>query len=256
MEPWQARSRQAKTAGPALLLFLLLGCSSGGARVDLALQRTVLPGSAIPFEKYYQVHCPDELAIEVTGEHPWQGRCRVEPDGRISLPPHGTVPVEGMPPPEIAARVADFLAVRPDQVRLQVSGYRSQQIYVYGEVAGVQRAVPYQGPETVVELLQRVGGVTPGASPGDVQVVRSHVADGRPPEVFNVDLAAIVLKKQTESNIRLQPFDQVFIGQSRRCCLAQTLPPWLRPIFEQACGMKDPPLSPPNGALLSYRGKP
>ena len=45
----------------------------------------------------------------------------------------------------------------------------------------------------MLDLLQRVGGIAPGAAPQDVYVVRSHLGEGRP-EVFHVDLDAIVLR--------------------------------------------------------------
>jgi protein involved in polysaccharide export with SLBB domain len=239
-------------AGLGTLLVLAAGCACSGDRADQLLQQKAMSFPASPIAKYYQVHCPDEVMIQAAGPHPWQGQCPIGPDGRIVLGPHGMIRVDGMTPPEIAAHVADTLIVPADKVHVEVTAHRSQQIYIFGEVAGVQRAVPYRGPETVVELLQRVGGVTPGAAPGDIQVVRSHVADGKPPEVFNVDLNAILLQNHPEGNIHIYPFDQVYIGQSKRCCLAKNMPPWLRPVFEQVCGMKDPLLQPPNGPLLSY----
>jgi hypothetical protein len=97
--------------------------------------------------------------------------------------------------------------------------------------------VPYVGPETVTELLQRAGGLTAGAEAGDVQVVRSHVADGKAPEVFTIDLRAIIIDKDPHSNVRLQPFDQIYIGQSRRSCLSRCLPHWLRPFFNGVVGL-------------------
>lgn len=229
-----------------LSLVLWAGCASRGARVEQALQHPTQPFPNLAITRYYQVHTPDELAIQIFGPQPWQGKCLVGPDGRIGVGPWGGVRVEGMTPPEIAGRLGEMLAIRPEQVQVEVTAHRSQLVYIYGEVAGLQRAVPYRGPESVVQLLQRIGGVTPGAAPGDVQVVRAHVADGKPPEVFQIDLAAIVLKQKPEGNIRVQPFDQIYIGQSKRSCLAKSLPPWLRPLFEQACGMKEPVLpSPP-----------
>ncbi len=209
----------------------------------------------VPMGKYYQVHFPDELLVQVAGPHPWKGQCPVGPDGRIVLAQAGTPRVDGLTPPEVVGRVAEAFGVPAEQVQVQMAGYHSQQIYLFGEVVGRQRAVPYQGPETVVELLRRAGGVTSGAAPGDVQVIRSHVADGRPPEVFHVDLEAIVLKNHPEGNIRVQPFDQVYIAQSKHCCLARSLPTWLRPIFEHACGMKDP-LHPPSDPVLPHGPKP
>jgi protein involved in polysaccharide export with SLBB domain len=109
-----------------------------------------------------------------------------------------------------------------------------------GQVVGLHRAVPYQGPETVLELLQRVGGVTPGAAPDDVYVVRSRLAEGRPPEVFRVNLRAVVLYHDARTNVRLEPFDQVFVGETRESCLKKCVPPVLRPVYDLVCGIRRP----------------
>jgi protein involved in polysaccharide export with SLBB domain len=132
------------------------------------------------------------------------------------------------------------VGIPPDRVQVRVSEYQSQSIYLYGEVTGLQRPVPYQGPETVLDLLQRTGGIRPGAAPGSVYVVRSHVADGRPPEVFHIDLQAILLKHDPQTNLRLQPFDQVYVGETRQSSLVKCLPHWLQPLYEKLWGMSRP----------------
>jgi protein involved in polysaccharide export with SLBB domain len=121
---------------------------------------------------------------------------------------------------------------------VRVAGYNSRQIYLLGEVPGLPRSVPYRGPETVLDLLQRAGGVTPGAALDDIRVVRSHVADGRPPEVFQVDLHAILVKHDQQTNITLEPFDQVHVGERRSAQLRCCIPPWLRPLYCRACGVQ------------------
>jgi hypothetical protein len=184
------------------------------------------------------------------GRPDWDGRRRVGPDGFIGLVDAGPLRVDGLRPPEIAAVVAERAGVPAERVHVRVAAFNSQQVYVFGEVAGSQRAVPYRGPETVLDLLQRAGGLSPAAAPTDVQVVRAHVADGKTPEVFHVDLAAIVLKHDQHSNVRLLPFDQVYVGQSRRSTYVPAVPPWLRPVYHALCGMwrpKDGAKPPPAG---------
>ena len=73
---------------------------------------------------------------------------------------------------------------------------------------------------------------------GDVHVIRSHVADGHDPEVFHVDLRAIADGKDTSTNVRLRPFDQVYVGQTRKAALERCVPPWLRPAYEAVFGMR------------------
>jgi polysaccharide biosynthesis/export protein len=140
----------------------------------------------------------------------------------------------------IARLVADHAGLDPSQVRVRVQAYNSQRIFLQGEVKGETRAVPYVGPESVLGMLQRVGGITSGASPTDVQVVRPQVAEGKQPEVFDVNLEAILTKNDHESNVRLRPFDQVHVGQSRSCAIHKALPPWLRPFFDRLCGLSRP----------------
>jgi len=239
MDPGQGQTGWRKPLSLGLILVLLAGCAGGGNKVDRALlsQRSSAHPS-YPVANYYQIHCPDQVDIHFNGIHPWQGQAGVGPDGRMAVGTLGVVRVDGLTPPQVGERLGQQLGLRPDQVQVTVTAYKSQQIYLYGEVAGSQRAVEYQGPETVVELLQRVGGLTPGASPCDVQVVRAHVADGKQPEIFHVDLNAIVLKRDEQSNIRVQPFDQIYIGQTKQSCLAKCLPPVFRTFFEYLCGLK------------------
>jgi protein involved in polysaccharide export with SLBB domain len=179
-------------------------------------------------EAEYCVHCPDLLQVSVPG---WSGETPVGPDGRVRANRGVAVRVEGQTPGEAARHIAEELGCKPADVRVHVAGFNSQLLYVHGEVAGVQRAVSYQGPETVLDLLQRMGGIAPGAATGDIQVVRSRVAEGRAPEVFHVDLEAILRRGDQATNVRLAPFDQVYVGQTRQHCIACCLPPWLRSLF-------------------------
>jgi protein involved in polysaccharide export with SLBB domain len=185
----------------------------------------------------YRIGCPDVLELTVAGPPPLSARCAVNPAGEIDLGPGGLVRVEGQTVAAATPRVAAALGLHPENVSVRVQDYRSQQVYLIGEVSGLQRAVPYQGPETVLDLLQRVGGVTPGAADGDVYVVRPEIAEGRTPQVFHIDLRAIVLQNDPRTNIRLQPFDQVHVGETGKSCYRKCIPPCLRPLYEKVCGL-------------------
>lgn len=185
----------------------------------------------------YLVGCPDVLEVRIHG-HPDGIRREVGPDGRIALGSAGRVRVEGLTAAAAARQVAEELELAPERVSVQVAEHRSQQVYLFGEVVGLQRAVPYQGPETVLDLLQRTGGITPGAAVGDVYVVRAQVAESKPPEVYHIDLKGIVMHDDERTNLRLQPFDRIYVGETRKSCLAKCLSPCLRPLFEKCCGLK------------------
>jgi protein involved in polysaccharide export with SLBB domain len=234
--------RQGRLTG-GWLLGALLALAGGCATARPELARDLLadrdpPGHRADVASYYTVHCPDVLTIDVAGPAPWHDNAPVTIDGRIVLPRGLPLRVEGLTPPEIARAVARRLEVPPGLVNVSLAEYRSQQIYIYGEVNGRPRGVPYQGPETVVELLQRAGGIAPGAAADDIQVVRSHVADGTPPEVFQVDLDAILRKQDGATNVYLQPFDQVHVGQSRHSRLRPCFPCWFRPLYDALGGVE------------------
>jgi protein involved in polysaccharide export with SLBB domain len=195
----------------------------------------------------YTVHCPDVLLLDVPGRPDWGGTCRVDVDGRIALGEDTRLDVDGRTPSEIAEAVAREAGLPPGTVHVEVAEYNSQQLLLFGEVSGLQRAVPYRGPERVVDLLRRVGGISPEASHHDVRVVRAHIAEGGESEVFPVELSAILLENDQDTNVVLQPFDRIYIGQSRRSVLACCIPPWLRGLCRMSVnllkGDKPPPLT-------------
>jgi protein involved in polysaccharide export with SLBB domain len=228
----------------APLLGLLSGCALGKSNVDQALLARKVSLANPDGPAGYSVRFPDVLDVYVRDRPEWTGRRPLRPDGCIAVTAGRSLRVEGRTTREIARLLAEEAGVTPDtdtdSVGVVVAEYNSQQVFLYGQVQGGTRPVPYQGPETILELLQRVGGITAGAAPGDVQVVRAHIADGRQPEVFDIDLEAILSKNEQETNLRLQPFDQVYVGQSHWASLVKCLPPWLRPIYEDLCGLSRP----------------
>jgi protein involved in polysaccharide export with SLBB domain len=226
--------------GP-LLLSCLAGCALGQPQCDRALlaDRGMQAHQAGAAEAYL-LYCPDVLELAIDAHPELSGRRQVGPDGRIDLGAAGRERVEGLTGADAARRIAASLDLPPEWVRVRVVEYRSQQIYVAGQVVGLQRAVAYQGPEPVLDLLHRIGGITAGAAPEQVYVVRAHLAEGRPPEVFHVDLRAILLKQDLRSNVSLQPGDQVFVAETRQCCFEKCVPPCLRTVYEVFWGLWRP----------------
>lgn len=221
------------------LLSLLSGCVTNRAQIEQAvLARRPPPAHVLQAAAAYRARCPDLLQVDIAGLPQYSGPQRIGPDGRIALGDAGRAQVDGETTPEIVHTVAEVVGVPSEQVHVAVAEYNSQYLYLFSPVAGMQRQVPYQGPETVLDLLHRVGGLREGAAVRNVTVIRPHVAEGKTPEVFHIDLAAIVLRNDPETNILLEPFDQVHVGQSRRSCWGDCLPPWLRPLYHRLCGLK------------------
>jgi polysaccharide export outer membrane protein len=186
----------------------------------------------------YRLGCPDEFDLIVADRPGLTGRQFVGPDGRIDLGVLGRVRVEGRTSAEACAAIADAVGVPSSAVRVVVQAYRSQKIYLLGEVQGLQRSVPYQGPERVVELLQRVGGLTGGAELANVYLIRSHITEGKTPEVFRIDVPAIVMKGDQSTNLVVQPFDEISVGERQSSSFGRTLPPWCLPIYRSVFGLE------------------
>lgn len=226
--------------GLGVLLGLLPACALSRPQIDRAVHAE--HGTAARSQgvaEAYSVACPDVLDITIIGHPELSGRPAVEADGRIALGRLGRIRVEGLGIEEIVRRVATTAELPCSQVSARVAEFKSQHIYVFGQIFGVQRAVPYQGPETVLDLLQRLGGVKPGAAAEDVAVVRSRVAEGRSPEVFRVDLQAIT-SGDAKTNVRLQPFDEVYVGETHRSVVARCVAPCLKPVCELLFGLRRP----------------
>jgi polysaccharide biosynthesis/export protein len=240
--PWRLRPTVPAWGRFGLVLCLLVGCAHTHPHVDQAVKAD--RGGVARNEgvgEHYLIRCPDVLEIAIDDRPDLPARAALGPDGRLDRDDLGRLRVEGQTAQEVARTLAAVLGMPPTAVHVQVVEYNSQQIYLFGEVLGLHRAVAYQGPETVLDLLQRVGGVTVGAAEGDIHVIRSHVADGHDPEVFHIDLRAITLQKDGATNVRLQPFDQVYVGQTRRAVIDRCMPPWLRPVYEAICGLQRKP---------------
>jgi polysaccharide export outer membrane protein len=216
------------------MLAMLAGCALERGRVEKNLMAD--KNSPIRSEgvaDHYLAGCPDVLDIRVAAHPEISGKFIIGPDGRIELGQYGNPRVEGRAPEDIERLLAEELQVPAHSVTVRVAEFNSQSILIFGEVVGLQRAVPYRGQETVLDLLQRVGGITAGAAPDDVYVVRTHVPDGRSPEVFHIKLASIVVDKDPKTNIRLMPFDQVYVGETRQSRIERCIPGWLRPVYQR-----------------------
>jgi protein involved in polysaccharide export with SLBB domain len=246
MEPgrWRWCSRhtlcavRATAHGVCLLLSLLAGCATSPKCLDKALlAHHDATAQGMNLSDRYIIHCPDALEIKVAGHPEWSGEREVTADGRIGLTETAFLRVDGQTPAEAARTVAGVAAVPMGSVAVRVADYRSQYLYLFSDVPGLQQVVPYQGPETIVDFLQRVGGMSSRCAPADIQVVRAHVADGRPPETIHVDLSAILLKQDQRTNVTLQSFDQIYIGQSRQSAVLSCFPPWLQPLYKTLCGI-------------------
>ncbi len=152
------------------------GSATAGALALLATASPVQSQSAGD----YQIGPQDVLTIQVFDQADLGGKYTVETDGTFSFPLVGRVKAGGMTlrafEVELKAKLADGYFRNP-QVTVAVEQYRSQRVFVMGEVRA-PGPVALTGGMTLIEALSRAGSTQPTAS-GEVAVVRAaHGAKG------------------------------------------------------------------------------
>jgi polysaccharide export outer membrane protein len=127
----------------------------------------------------YKVGLQDEVKITVFDEPDLSTMYRVDADGFISFPLIGRVPATGLTLSELQQRITTMLAagyIKNPQVRVEVNQYKSQFVYVIGEVRAPGK-IPMTGTTmTLLEALALAGSPTQNAS-NDIIVVHPNRPD-------------------------------------------------------------------------------
>ncbi len=188
-------------------------------------------------EEGYHIGCPDVVEVEIDGMKESSGRFTIDAEGRIPMALLGHPRVEGHTVSGLADLIAAELDMPSSRVRCRVAEYHHSVVFVHGPIEGSDQAILYRGPENVISFIRRSGGLTNGADLRDVHVIRGNVALGTKPQVFTVDLEAILLRRDPQTNVLLQPFDEICIGELPRSRVRKALPHWLRPLYRGFCGV-------------------
>jgi polysaccharide biosynthesis/export protein len=176
----------------------------------------------------YIVGPNDTLTITVYEQPQLSGKFMVQPDGTFAFPLLGRVKVGGLSVQAIENEMRDRLTkgyLKNPQVSVVVETYRSQQIFVIGEVkqpGGLQ----FTGTMTMVEALARVGSVTeaagsealivrqaPGAQPPDAATLKRVQESKDDSNVIRVNLQTLQTGSLSE-NITLRAGDTIFIPRA------------------------------------------
>jgi len=158
----------------------------------------------------YVIGSQDVLTIQVFDQSDLGGKYTVEADGTFTFPLVGRVQAGGLTlrafEIELRKKLSDGYFRNP-QVTVAVETYRSQRVFVMGEVRQ-PGPVPLAGGMTLIEALARAGSTLPTAS-GEVAIVRAPkdakgpVLPGRDAGV-NIERASI---KDLEGGALSQNFD-------------------------------------------------
>ena len=172
----------------------------------------------------YIVGPQDVLAITLYDQQDISGKYTVEADGTFTFPLIGRVKAGGLSLRDVEQALRRALAdgfFKNPQVSVAVEQYRSQRVFVMGEVR-TPGPYPLVGDMTLIEALARAGSVTEHAA-GEALIVRSSGASQSsgpvlPPqdsgaEVIRVDIKALQ-RGRLSSNARLQDGDTIFVPRA------------------------------------------
>lgn len=172
----------------------------------------------------YVVGPQDVLMISLFDQQDLSGKYTVEADGTFTFPLIGRVKAGGLTLRSVEEALRKELSngfFKNPQVSVAVEQYRSQRVFVVGEVR-MPGTYPLTGDTTLIEALARAGSTTENAA-GEVLIVRSRTAakvDGplspeREPaaEVIHVDIKELQSGRLSQ-NAQLRDSDTIFIPRA------------------------------------------
>ena len=201
--------------------------------MDAEHSRRVLATLLLLFLLHFAVHSQvnnyivgpqDVLAITLFDQQDLSGKYTVEADGTFTFPLIGRVKAGGMSLRDVEQALRTQLSdgfFKNPQVSVSVEQYRSQRIFVVGEVR-TPGPYPLVGDMTLIEALARAGSTTEHAA-GEALIVRS--SDGSRStgpvlpdqksgaEVIRVDIKALQ-SGRLSVNATLRDGDTIFVPRA------------------------------------------
>jgi polysaccharide export outer membrane protein len=198
--------------------------NSSPARLAVALAALIASSHFVSAQSPsdYVIGPQDVVTIQVYDQADLGGKYSVEADGTFSFPLIGRVKAGGQTlralEQDLKSKLADGYFRNP-QVTVAIEQYRSQRVFVMGEVRQ-PGPVPLTGGMTLIEALARAGSPTFTAS-GEVAIVRSS-QDVRGPVLPGQNSGSDVFRasiKELEGgalsqNLELRDGDTVFVPRA------------------------------------------
>jgi polysaccharide biosynthesis/export protein len=210
-----------------LLIGFAWGCTSAFAQVIAPAPaappaaEVAAPAAQMPPGTDYVVGPQDVLNVRIYGEDKLSGKIRIDNDGSFPFEYLGRVKAEGMTTAQIETYLVKALGdgyLRSPQVSVEVIEYRSQSVFVTGEVRSPNKYM-LPGNSTLMDVLTLAGSVTPNAG-NWVQI--THVRQGAevlgPTVSAEYDLRVNLRDIQTgkAQNIKMRDGDTIYVPKAER----------------------------------------
>ncbi len=208
---------------PALLVppsTLVIVGSEGSLSAPVA--QSVSGSSAQP--DTYLIGAQDQLSITVFEEPELTGKYRVDNDGHLTFPLIDRVRASGRTLTELQATLTTMLGngyLRNPQVRVEVDQYKSQSVFVSGEVRSPGKIAMTGTSMTLLEALAQAGSPTSAAS-NVITVTRRQetaVSDGAEPTTIRVNRRDLEVGR-TGHDLLLRDGDIINVPPAQRFYIA------------------------------------
>jgi polysaccharide export outer membrane protein len=172
----------------------------------------------------YVVGPADLLRIHVLGEPQLSGVYRVENDGQFNYPFVGRVKAGGLTVAGVAQALKAGLAngyLRDPQVTVEVEQFRSQSVFVIGEVRTPGKYV-LTGSVTLLDALAQAGSTTQSAGAEVLILHPRATASGQPtlPGQGDADIERVSLREiedgKLSRNVSIRDGDTIFVPKIDR----------------------------------------
>lgn len=216
-----AESEQLKARADLLTIDLATVQQLRTQSRNLALRQQTLPASFQPAGQAFQYRVAPQDVLQVTvwnrpelnnpsnTSNELSGRV-VNADGTLYYPFVGSFVAAGKTVQEIRDFITNGLmkVIKQPQVDVSVLQYRSQRVYVSGEVRTPGTVPVTDIPPELTEVIARAGGATNEADLSGVTVIRGR-------ETLRLDLQSLYYAGNLRGNIRLQHGDVVNVPERR-----------------------------------------
>src|SRR3954465_494856 len=195
-----------------------------GAAAILCLWTSVVPAQPqVSIATDYVVGAQDVLTITSYDQADMSGKFTVEADGTFTFPMIGRVKAGGLTlrglEAAIKTRLKDDGYFRNPQITVAVDTYKSQKVFIVGEVR-TPGSYPLSGDMNLVEALARAGSTLPSASGEAVIVHGGNQAAGPtlPTQENDVNVVRVDLRDlqngSLSSNAALRDGDTIFVPRA------------------------------------------
>ncbi len=161
----------------------------------------------------YELEAGDQIEIRFFYNPELNDRVEIRPDGMISMPLVGQVPVAGKTVEQFTGALRELYRdiVKQCDVTVQVRSYAGRKFIVGGDV---QRpgVFPLLGTQTVLGAIMEAGGLKATSRRDKVILVRRNGAGA--PQTLEISLKRSGAQLPPAASMPLQPYDMVLVDES------------------------------------------